>query len=530
MHGTPARKNRLTLYIALALLLGIAAGFAFNKVYVGNENQQIAYAEQQLKQLQGVMKKMARPRDSVICAGLQDTLKQVNLEQKKAEADLLNQEDGSVILQKISFLKDSSQKLQSAIAALTDTTGPEWKKIRSDYDLTLKRKGETLKARDAKLDWFTILADIFLRLIKMIVAPLVFTTLVVGVAKLGDISAVGRIGGKTLLWFISASLLSLLLGMILVNLFQPGVSMHLTLPDNNVQTGIDKAALTVKDFFYHVFPASVIESMAKNEILQIVVFSLFFGVAAAALGDIAKPVVNAMDAMAHIILKITGYVMNAAPLAVFGAMTAIIAKQGIGILKTYSIFIAEFYSGLLLLWLVLIAIGWLFLRSRVLDLIRRMREPILLAFSTSSSEAAFPKTMLELERFGCKNKIVSFVLPLGYSFNLDGSMMYMTFASLFIAQSYGMHIPVPTQLTMLLVLMLTSKGIAGVPRASLVVIAGTLATFNIPEAGIALLLGIDPLLDMGRSATNVVGNSIATAVVSKMEGDLSEPVKNETNS
>jgi len=354
----------------------------------------------------------------------------------------------------------------------------------------------------------------------MIVAPLVFTTLVVGVAKLGDISAVGRIGGKTLLWFICASLMSLLLGMVLVNLFEPGKAMQLTLPDSNVNTGIDKAALTVKDFFYHVFPASVVDAMAKNEILQIVVFALFFGVAAAALGDVAKPVVRALDATAHIILKVTGYVMNFAPAAVFGAMSAIIAKQGIGILKTYSIFIGEFYFGLGVLWLFLILAGFLFLGKRVLDLIKRMKEPILLAFSTSSSEAAFPKTMQELERFGCKDKIVSFVLPLGYSFNLDGSMMYMTFASLFIAQSYGMQIPLPTQLTMLLVLMLTSKGIAGVPRASLVVIAGTLATFNIPEAGIALLLGIDPLLDMGRSATNVVGNSIATAVVSKMEGEL----------
>ncbi|MES2848014.1 MAG: dicarboxylate/amino acid:cation symporter [Bacteroidota bacterium] len=379
-----------------------------------------------------------------------------------------------------------------------------------------------MKARDKKLDWFTILADIFLRLIKMIVAPLVFTTLVVGVAKLGDIKAVGRIGGKTMLWFLSASLVSLLLGMVLVNIFEPGVRMNLPLPDSSVNTGIDKAAMTVKDFFYHVFPASVVDAMAKNEILQIVVFSLFFGVAAAALGDIAKPVVKALDAVSHIVLRITSYVMSGfAPLAVFGAMTAIIAKQGLGILKTYSIFIGEFYFGLLLLWLILALAGFIFIKKRVFNLLRRMEEPIMLAFSTASSEAAFPKTMLELERFGCKDKIVSFVLPLGYSFNLDGSMMYMTFASLFIAQSYGMHIPIPTQITMLLVLMLTSKGIAGVPRASLVVIAGTLATFDIPEAGIALLLGIDPLLDMGRSATNVVGNSIATAVVSKWEGELS---------
>lgn len=367
---------------------------------------------------------------------------------------------------------------------------------------------------------FSLLPDIFLRLIKMIVAPLVFFTLVVGVAKLGDIKAVGRIGGKTLLWFLCASLMSLLLGMVLVNFFQPGIEMKLPLPAANEGSGIAKTALTLRDFLHHVFPSSVVESMANNEILQIVVFSLFFGVATAAIGEPGKIIIKAFDAIAHVILKVTSYVMNFAPLAVFGAMTAIVAKQGPGILKTYSIFITEFYLGLLILWILLILAGSLFIGKRIFELIRRIKEPALLAFSTSSSEAAFPKTMLELERFGCRDKIVSFVLPLGYSFNLDGSMMYMTFATLFIAQSYGIDLSIGTQLSMLLVLMLTSKGIAGVPRASLVVIAGTLSTFNIPEAGLALLLGIDPLLDMGRSATNVVGNSVATAVVSKWENAL----------
>jgi Na+/H+-dicarboxylate symporter len=336
---------------------------------------------------------------------------------------------------------------------------------------------------------------------------------------------VGRIGGKTMLWFIGASLTSLLLGMILVNIFQPGIAMKLPLPDAGTDIGLAHNSLSLKDFLYHVFPASVIDAMAKNEILQIVVFSLFFGVATAAIGEQGKIVITFMDAVAHVILKITGYVMNLAPLAVFGAMTAIIAKQGLGILKTYSIFISEFYFGLLMLWVVLCLAGSLMIGKRIIELLKKMKEPILLAFSTSSSEAAFPKTMELLQKFGCKDKIVSFVLPLGYSFNLDGSMMYMTFASLFIAQSYGIHLPIATQISMLLVLMLTSKGIAGVPRASLVVIAGTLATFNIPEAGLALLLGIDPLLDMGRSATNVVGNSIATAVVSKWENSLGEAEK-----
>jgi Na+/H+-dicarboxylate symporter len=367
---------------------------------------------------------------------------------------------------------------------------------------------------------FSLLPDVFLRLIKMIVAPLVFFTLVVGVAKLGDIKAVGRIGAKTLLWFVCASLISLLLGMLLVNIFKPGIAMHLPLPAKDAASAVTGGGLSLKEFLHHVFPASIVDAMAKNEILQIVVFALFFGVATAHMGEPGKSLIKVFDTIAHIILKVTGYVMQLAPIAVFGAMTSIVAKQGPGILKTYSIFIGEFYLALLILWVILFSGGAAVIKKRVFELFRRIKEPVLLAFSTSTSEAAYPKLLLELERFGCRDKIVSFVLPLGYSFNLDGSMIYMTFASLFIAQSYGIHLDFGTQLSMLLVLMLTSKGIAGVPRASLVVIAGTLSTFNIPEAGLALLLGIDPLLDMGRSATNVVGNSVATAVVSKWEGAL----------
>jgi len=366
---------------------------------------------------------------------------------------------------------------------------------------------------------FSLIPDAFLRLIKMIVAPLVFFTLVVGVAKLGDLKSVGRIGAKTLFWFLCASLASLMLGMILVNLFEPGIEMKLPIPESTVK-GVVHDGLSLKEFLHHVFPTSVIDAMAKNEILQIVVFALFFGVATASMGERGKSLIKVFDTISHIILKMTGYVMKLAPLAVFGAMTSIIARQGTGILKTYSIFIGEFYFGLLLLWLILLGAGAIIIKKRIFELLQRIKEPVLLAFSTSTSEAAFPKLLLELERFGCRDKIVSFVLPLGYSFNLDGSMMYMTFASLFIAQSYGIHLDFGTQISMLLILMLTSKGIAGVPRAALVVIAGTLSTFNIPEAGLALLLGIDPLLDMGRSATNVVGNSVATAVVSKWEGAL----------
>ena len=370
------------------------------------------------------------------------------------------------------------------------------------------------------VEFIPILSDIFLNLVKMIISPLVFATLVVGVAKLGDLNAVGRIGGKTLLWFLSATFVSLFLGMILVNLFEPGKMMALILPSETASTGIEKAALSVKEFIKHVFPKSIFEAMAKNEILQIIVFSLFFGIGTAAIGEKGKGVIKAMDALADVMLKVTGFVMNFAPFAVFGAMTAVIAQQGISVLGNYGIFILEFYFGLLVLWIILISAGAAVIKKRVFSLLKHILDPVLIAYTTSSSEAALPKTIQQLEKFGCGNKIVSFVLPLGYSFNLDGSMMYMTFASLFIAQSYGITLSIQEQISMLLVLMLTSKGIAGVPRASLVVIAGTLSMFHIPEAGLLLLMGIDPILDMGRSATNVIGNSIATVVVSKWENEL----------
>ncbi len=374
-------------------------------------------------------------------------------------------------------------------------------------------------------DNIAIPTDIFLRLVKMIIAPLVFSTLVVGVAKLGDIKSVGRIGGKTMLWFISATFVSLFLGLVLVNILQPGHSLNLPVPDSHVSSGVSGGDMTLRGFFRHVFPDSVIMAMANNEILQIVIFALFFGVAIAAIGEKGEPVVKLLDAVAHIMLKVTGYVMNFAPFAVFGAIAAIISQKGIGILLTYGKFIGQFYFGLIILWVVLSLAGSLVLGRRVFPLLGRLKAPLLLAFSTATSEAAYPRTMEELEKFGCDSRIVSFVLPLGYSFNLDGSMMYMTFASLFIAQAYNIPLGIEQQISMLLVLMITSKGIAGVPRASLVVIAGTLSMFHIPEAGLLLLLGVDHILDMGRSATNVIGNAMATAVVSKWEGSLAPEEK-----
>jgi Na+/H+-dicarboxylate symporter len=351
----------------------------------------------------------------------------------------------------------------------------------------------------------------------MIIAPLVFATLVAGIAKMGDGRSVGRIGLKAIAWFFSASIVSLLLGMLLANLLGPGEGLHLDLPAAGAETGLSKTASTLSSFVAHMVPKSIAEAMADNEILQIVVFSVFFGLACAQLGELAAPMVQSLDALGHIMLKVTSYVMRAAPLAVFAAIAAVIARQGLGILGSYGRLIGEFYLGLFLLWSLLCAAGWLVLGPRLIPLLRHIREPMLLAFGTASSEAAYPMLLRQLERFGCEERICGFVLPLGYSFNLDGSMMYMTFAVLFIAQAYGIGMPAGDQFLMLFVLLFTSKGVAGVPKASLVVIAATLSMFHIPEAGLLLLLGIDQLLDMGRSATNVLGNSIAAAVVSTWE-------------
>jgi Na+/H+-dicarboxylate symporter len=368
--------------------------------------------------------------------------------------------------------------------------------------------------------YISLFTDIFLRLIKMIIAPLVFSTLVVGIAHMGDTKSIGRIGIKTMAWFITASLFSLLLGMILVNILRPGDSLNLPLPDVGASTNLKTASLSLKEFVTHLVPKSVVESMANNEILQIVVFSVFFGAAAASFGPKAKVVIDAIEQLSHVMLKLTGFVMALAPVAVFAAMASIVTTQGLGILWVYGKFMGQFYLGIFILWGLLAFAGFIFLGPRVGRLISMIKEPILLAFSTASSEAAYPKTLEQLERFGASKKITSFVLPLGYSFNLDGSMMYCTFAALFIAQAYKIELDLGQQITMLLILMLTSKGMAGVPRASLVVIAATLSQFNIPEAGLLLIMGIDQFLDMGRSATNVVGNSMATAVVAKWEGEL----------
>jgi Na+/H+-dicarboxylate symporter len=369
----------------------------------------------------------------------------------------------------------------------------------------------------------SIITDVFLRLIKMIIAPLVFTTLVAGIAHMEDSATIGRVGIKALGWFICASIVSLTIGLIMVHILQPGSGLSLPIPDAAPGAVVDVSKFTLKEFVTHIFPRSIFEAMANNEILQIVVFSLFVGTAVAAIDDRAPAVLAVVEQGANIMLKVTGYVMKTAPLAIFAALAATIATQGLDVLGTYAKFVGGFYLSLGILWALLIAVAVLIVGPRALKLIAAIRSPALLAFSTASSEAAYPRTLEELQKWGISRRVASFVLPLGYSFNLDGSMMYCTFATLFIAQVYGIELSIAQQITMLLLLMVTSKGMAGVPRASLVVIAATLAYFNLPEAGLLLILAVDHLLDMGRSATNVVGNSVAAAVVAKWENQIEEP-------
>jgi len=383
------------------------------------------------------------------------------------------------------------------------------------------------KATDAVLgdiaSTLSVVTTIFLNLIKMIIAPLVFATLVAGIAHMGDTKALGRVGVRAVGWFICASLVSLTLGLVLVNLLQPGVGVDLSVASAGAAPNVDQTAFTLEHLVNDVFPKSGIEAMANNKILQIVVFSLFIGVAITAVGEKAKPLVRAVDALVDVMLTVTNYVMRFAPVAVFAAVTAIVAKEGLDILVTFGRFIGSFYLGLGILWAILIGLGFIFVGPRIRQLVRYIRDPLLLAFSTASSEAAYPRTLEALDKFGVPRKIASFVLPLGYSFNLDGSMLYMTFASIFIAQAYGVELSLGQEILMLLTLMVTSKGIAGVPRASLVVIVAILPTFGIPETAIALIIGVDHFLDMGRSATNVVGNAVASAVVARWEGQLDPP-------
>jgi len=503
-----AKKNRLTIFIVIAMILGVLTGYLINQFGNGSK---ISYSP--AKDFTGL-----------------DTI-------------VLNV-SGEKVIQPILVVKDSSsyRKAKDSVGTgywivAANSTAVYTPSAFSDPAVTGKNSSVTLKgisknpghgtsfikAAQNFADNIRLLTTIFLRLVQMIIAPLVFTTLVVGIAKLGDLKSVGRVGGKAMLWFISASLISLLVGMVLVNFFHPGTAIDLSNADTaGAKELVGKTTeFSLQKFVEHVIPKSVFEAMATNEILQLVIFSIFFGVACTALGDYVKPLIHALEIASHIILKMVGYVMNFAPLGVFGAIAAVIATKGLSVFSFYGQYLLYFLIGIAILWLIMLSVGFLILRNRVPSLLRHIAQPMLIAFSTTSSEAVFPKLTEELERFGCKDKIVSFVLPLGYSFNLDGSMMYMTFASITIAQVYGVHLDMGTQITMLLVLMLTSKGVAGVPRASLVVVIATCAMFKIPPEGIALILPIDHFCDMFRTGTNVLGNALATSVVSKWEGALS---------
>ncbi|MGZ8370052.1 MAG: dicarboxylate/amino acid:cation symporter, partial [Caulobacteraceae bacterium] len=328
------------------------------------------------------------------------------------------------------------------------------------------------------------------------------------------------VGVKTIGWFILASIVSLTIGLVMVHLLQPGVGLNIPLPASAAKDTVDVSTFNLHDFILHLIPASIFEAMAKNEILQIVVFSVFVGTAVAAIDKKQPQVLVLVEEGAAIMLKVTGYIMKLAPFAIFAALANTVTEYGVAILLTYAKFVGGFYLSLGILWGLLFTVAVVVGGLRAIGLFGLIRDPVLLAFSTASSEAAYPKTMEALQKWGVSRRIVSFVLPLGYSFNLDGSMMYCTFATLFIAQAWGIEMSVGQQITMLLLLMVTSKGMAGVPRASLVVIAATLAYFKLPEAGLALILAVDHLLDMGRSATNVVGNSVASLVVGKWEGEI----------
>jgi Na+/H+-dicarboxylate symporter len=378
------------------------------------------------------------------------------------------------------------------------------------------RDAATLKS---VADTLSILTDVFLRLIRMVIAPLVLSTLVVGVAHMEDRAAIGRVGARTLAWFVCASIVSLSLGLIMANLLQPGNAFSLHAPAGGASGA--PGGFNLHDFVTHLVPASIVEAMANNEILQIVVFAVFLGLAVGAVEDRAPAILALAEQTAQVMLKLTGLVMWFAPPAIFAALASTIATQGPEALIGYARFVGGYYLALLVLWALMAAVGFLAVGRRLPALAAAARDPAIIAFSTASSEAAYPRLLEGLERFGVSPRIASFVLPLGYSFNLDGAMMYCAFAILFIAQAYGIRLSAGQQITMLLLLMVTSKGIAGVPRASLVVVAAALPVFRLPEAGLLLVLAVDHLLDMGRSATNVIGNSLAAAVVARWEGELS---------
>ncbi|MBD3718529.1 dicarboxylate/amino acid:cation symporter [Klebsiella pneumoniae] len=370
-----------------------------------------------------------------------------------------------------------------------------------------------------RADNITLLTDLFLRLIKMVIAPLVFSTLTVGIMRLGETATIGRVGGKAMVWFITSSVLSILVGLVIVTFQHPGAGLNLAVPKEAVDTGLAVSGMSLKGFLSHTIPTSITEAMANNEILQIVVFSMFFGIAGASLGEkFNAPLVAALNVVSHIMLKVTGYVMYVAPLAIFAAISSVIASQGLGDPAQLCFVHRRLLPGGAVDQRGADCRRLYGAEKEVFRLLNMLKDPVLVAFTTSSSEAAYPKTLERLVKFGCSRNIVSFVLPIGYSFNLVGSMVYCSFAAMFIAQAYNVPLSFSEITVMMLTLMLASKGIAGVPRSALVVLAATIPSFNIPVAGILLLMGIDHFLDMGRSAINVLVMASPPRCCRKMKG------------
>jgi len=360
-----------------------------------------------------------------------------------------------------------------------------------------------------------ILGTIFLRLIKSIIAPLLFGTLVVGIAGTGNVKTMGRIGGKAILYFEVVTTIALFVGLGAANLVRPGVGVDLS---KTTEPDLPAASASLSQILEHTFPTSIIDSMAKGEVLQIVVFTFLFGTACAAIGLKARPIVEFCESLSEVMFKFTNYVMLFAPFGVFGAMAATVGERGLQVLVNLGKLVVTLYAAEA--FFVIFVFGAVILIARIpaRRFIHYVRDPYLIAFSTASSEAALPRALENMENFGVPKHIVSFVLPTGYSFNLDGSTLYLSLAALFVAQAANIHMPFGTQIVMMLTLMLSSKGVAGVPRASLVILAGTLASFGLPIAGVAVILGVDTLMDMARTSVNVLGNCLATAVVARWEG------------
>ncbi len=374
------------------------------------------------------------------------------------------------------------------------------------------------------IQWLRVLSRVFLSLIKVIIAPLIFSTLVVGIAGAGNIREVGRIGIKAIIYFELVTTVALFIGLGAVNLTKPGIGVNLSSEQSKEaqEIAVRASAMSPQDHIVNIFPTSIFKSMVENDVLQIVVFSLIFAVALSSIGDKGKPMLAFCESLSEAMFKFTNYVMKFAPYGVGAAMAVTVGNKGLTVLRNLGLLILTLYGALaVFLLLVLLPIA-LMARIPILRFIKMVREPALLAFTTTSSESAFPKALENMERLGVPRRIVSFILPLGYSFNLDGSTLYLSLAAVFVAQASNIELTFGQQLLILLTLMLSTKGIAAVPRASLVVLAGTLAQFKLPIEGIALILGVDELMDMARTATNVIGNCLATAVVARWEGQFNE--------